>query len=242
MKAVEQGILINEQHIRNIENGIAEDIPFADAIKALGFEDLEDFFNQKSEYEMQNVLKGNVYSVEPKDAMPTLRKLVSSKKFGVVSVYTSETCVHHGRDDSKFLDYDYCSVNNIPIYPYDSFGGNIVATEGDYSFALFIPESIDISTDFVLARIKDILSKHLDGVTIDNNDILVDGKKVAGTTSFGTNDIYFLICHFSMSSKGKLIENICGKPTTNKEPGYIDTKALTTNELMGELLSWLQGL
>lgn len=242
MKRVEQGISINEQHISNIENGIAESVPFADELKAIGYDSIEDFFNDKREYDMQNVLRGKVYSVEPKDAMPTLRTLVSNHQFGIVSVYTTETCVHHGRDDSKFLNYDYCSVNNIPIYTYDSFGGNIVATEGDYSLALLVPQSTDITVSFVLENIKRILSKHLKDVTIDNNDILVDGKKVVGITNFGTDDIFFSICHFSMSPKSDLILNICGEPTTNKTPWYIDSDLLTTEELMGEMLSWLQGL
>ena len=104
MSKVEHGIEINNQHIYNVEHDIEEEISFIDQIKALGYNNLEEFFNDKIEYEMQQVLKGQVYSVEPKDAMPTLRSLVYDNKYGIVSVYTNETCVHHGQDPSKTLN------------------------------------------------------------------------------------------------------------------------------------------
>ena len=242
MSKVEQGIAINNQHIYNVENDIKEEVSFIDQIKALGYADLEEFFNDKIEYEMQQVLKGQVYSVEPKNAMPTLRKLIQNQQYGIVSVYTNETCVHHGQDPNKTLNEEYCAEHNIPIYPYDSFGGNIVATVGDYSVALILPLTIDISAGFVLEKTKDILQKYFEDVQIQDNDILINNKKVAGATSFGTDRFFFLIYHFSMSEKTDLIYSICGAPTTNKQPGYIDTTVLSTEKLMEEFLSWLQGL
>lgn len=242
MNAIEQGIEINNQHIYNIENGIDEPVSLLEQIQNLGYRDLEDFFNHKREYEMQCVLKGNVYSVTPKNAMPTLRHLIGNGLYGIVSVDTNETCVHHGQDDSKFLDYNYCSVNGIPIYTYDSFGGNIVATKDDYSMAVLLPINIDIDTAFVLSHLKNILDKYFDDVEIQGNDILISNKKVAGTTSFGTGNFFFLIAHFSMSPKDELIRAICGEPSSDKIPGYIDTKILSTEKLKGDLLGWLQGL
>lgn len=242
MNKIEQGILLNEQHIQNIAEHIPEKVSFVDQIKELGYKDLEEFFDCKREYEMQNVLNGNVYSVSPSNAMPTLRKLVENKHFGIVSVYTNETCVHHGKDSSKGLNTNYCNSHDIPIYEYDSFGGSIVATKGDYSFALLIPIKIDVSSKFILHHFKEILSKHFSGVEVQGNDIMIGGKKIAGTTNFETEDCFFLIAHFSMNEKSELIKAICGKPTSNKIPGYIDATVLSTEKLMKEILAWLQGL
>ena len=242
MSKVEQGIELNKQHIYNVEYNIEEEIPFINQIKALGYTDLEEFFNDKIEYEMQHILNGQVYSVEPKDAMPTLRSLLQNNKYGIVSVYTNETCVHHGQDPSKTLNIKYCEEHNIPIYSYDSFGGNIVATKNDYSVALLLPLTIDISAGFILEKTKEILLKYFDKVEIQDNDILINNKKVAGATSFGTDEFFFLIYHFSMSDKEELITAICGEPTSGKQPGYIDTAILSTEQLMEDFLSWLQGL
>ena len=242
MLKIEQGIAANERHIFNIEHNIAEETSFSDQIVSLGFRDLDDFFENKREYDMQHVLRGNVYSVPPSAAMTTLRGLIESGKYGIVSVYTNETCVHHGNDQSKQLNSEYCDMNNIPIYKYDSFGGSIVATEGDYSFAVLLPQDVDVSAEFLLNGITKIISKHFRNVTSSGNDILINGAKVAGTTCFGTDGYVFFIAHISMSDKTELIKNICGEPVSNKVPWFIDTSVLTTNELIEELLSWLQGL
>lgn len=242
MNRVEQGIEINNLHIYNVEHNIVEEISFRDQISALGYKNLEEFFNEKIEYEMQNILKDKLYSVEPKDAMPTLRQLVQNNEYGIVSVYTNETCVHHGQDPTKYLNEEYCIEHNIPIYPYDSFGGNIVATKDDYSVAILLPLTIDISSGFILNKTKEILERYFNDVEILDNDILIKNRKVAGATSFGTNRYFFLIYHFSMSSKEELITEICGTPTSGKRPGYIDTSILPTEKLMEEFLSWLQGL
>lgn len=242
MSRVEQGIAINEQHIYNVEHNIEEQISFIDQMKEIGYINLEEFFTEKVEHDMQEVLYGKVYSVEPKDAMPTLRNLIQNHEFGIVSVYTNETCVHHGGDPVKVLNVAYCEQNNIPIYPYDSFGGSIVATEGDYSVALLLPLEVDASAAFVLSKTKAILDKYFDSVEIQGNDIMIDNKKVAGGTSFGTEDFFFFIYHFSMSEKAELIRAICGDPVSNKVPGCIDRTVLPTEQLMEEFLSWLQGL
>jgi hypothetical protein len=245
MTKIEQGIQINNQHIYNVENNINEPISFIDQIKNIGYSSLKEFFEEKAEYEMQNVLRNKIYSVSPKDAMNTLQNLIKNNEYGIVSVYTDETCVHHGQDLSKYLNESYCQLHNIPIYSYNSFGGNIVATKGDYSFAIIVPSSIDINANFILKRIVSILRKYYtnkNDIAIENNDILIDGKKVLGSTVFGNDKMIFCICHFSMTEKQTLISKICGEPSTGKYAGYIKEELLTTEQLMEEVLKWLQGL
>lgn len=246
MTKIEQGIQINNQHIYNIENNISEPISFLEQMEEIGYGSLEEFFEEKTEYEMQNILYHKVYSVPPKDAMNTLKYLMDHNEYGIISVYTDETCVHHGQNPNKYLNEDYCKTNNIPIYPYNSFGGNIVATKGDYSFAIIIPASIDINANFILRRIVSILKKYYiysdSDIIIENNDILINNQKVLGSTVFGNDKIFFCICHFSMTEKQNLISKICGKPTTGKYAGYIEKELLTTEQLMEEVLKWLQGL
>ena len=242
MSRVTEGIILNNQHIYNIEHNIVEQPSFSQKILRLGYNNLEEFFEEKREHEMQEILKNQIYDVEPKDAMKTLRQLINDHASGIVSVYTTETCVHHGQDPSKFLDVQLCKELNIPIYDYDSYGGNIIATEGDYSIALLIPSFIDISAQFFLEHIKIILEKYFTNVIIQDNDIILDGNKVVGVTSFGNDEFFFVIAHFSMSSKEDLIYELCGEPVSNKIPGYIDTDVLSTEQLMEDILSWLQGL
>ena len=48
MTKVEQGILINTQHLNNIVNNIPEEVSFIDQILNLGYKDLEEFFEENN--------------------------------------------------------------------------------------------------------------------------------------------------------------------------------------------------
>ena len=240
MTRVEQGIKINTQHLHNVLNNLPEEIRFRDQILALGYKDIEEFFKEKAIYEMRNILSnGNNITVHMKDLVPALIGAVQNEKYGIVNIYTDGTCVCHGNNQEKILNEEYCKEHNIPIYPYNSFGGNIVATKEDYGVAFFLPTSIDISTQLVLENIVAILNKHFINVKIEGNDILISDKKVIGSGSFGNNNIFCILVYFSMSDKGDLISNICGEPVSNKTPGYIDSNILPREQLIAEVSSWL---
>lgn len=243
MTKVEQGILINTQHQNNVINNIPEEISFRDQILNLGYKDLEEFFEDKAIYEMQQVLKGKLFSTSMEQLIPTLTNIIQNHEYGIVSIYTDKTCVCHGDNTAKTLNTEYCETHNIPIYPYNSFGGNIVATKEDYGLVFIFPPSIDISQQLILSKFIEILKKYFNNeFIIKNNDILMDNKKIVGSGNFGNDEMSLMLFYFSMSDKGELISNICGEPTTNKMPGHIDAAILPTEQLVKELLSWLQGL
>ena len=164
MTKVEQGILINSQHLYNVLNDIPEEISFKDQILELGYNNIEEFFEEKAVCEMQNALKGNLHSVSMPQLLPVLHNLIQNQQYGIVSIYTEETCVCHGTNDAKYLNEEYCLENNIPIYPYESFGGNIVATPGDYGVVFILPATIDISSKYILEQIAKMLSNYFEDI------------------------------------------------------------------------------
>lgn len=242
MTRVEQGIIVNSQHQYNVLNNIPEEVSFRDQILALGYKDIEEFFEEKTIYDMQKMLKNNISSVRMDNLVPVLMDAINNQKYGIISIYTDTTCVCHGQNTAKQLNKEYCAQNNIPIYPYNSFGGNIVATKEDYGIAILLPSNIDMSNVLLIENVKNMLSKYFENVSIEGNDILINDKKVVGSGSFGNDKIFVMLFYFSMSDKGDLIYNICGEPVTNKTPGYINTNILPSETLKGELSLWLQGL
>ncbi len=242
MTKIEQGILINSQHLYNVLNNIPEETSFKDQILALGYETIEDFFEEKTIYEMQQILKDQIIPVAMKDIPTQMWYYANEIHYGILSVYTNETCICRGDDETKPFNEEYCKANNIPIYPYYSFGGNIVATKEDFGIVVLLPTNIDISPLLILNGVANILKKYFENVEVYGNDILIGGKKVIGSMSFGNEEIFVMAVYFCASDKGDLIEKICGEPITDKTPGYINTEILSTDQLRNEVLLWLQGL
>ena len=240
MTRIEKGIEINEEHMYHVLNDIPEEVSFTDQILALGYQSLEEFFEEKAVKEMQDILKGTEISSHMMDFLFNLSIYLKKRNPGIISIYTDETCVCHGNNAEKVLNEDYCIEHNIPIYPYDSFGGNIVATKEDYGIAILIPTSIDVSFSLIAEKIIALLKQYYDDVQMQGNDILINGKKVIGSGVFGDQELTVMLFYFSISDKGELISAICGEPVSNKTPGYIDM--IYGGEVRKELLSWLQGL
>lgn len=238
MNKIEQGIEINNQHIYNVINQIPEEISFNEQIINLGFKDLEDFFEQKKEYEMQQFLKGKVFVTNPIDGL----QLIQNKNFGIISVDDNYTFVYKG-NNKKEINMEYCQQNNIPVYNYGTFGGAVVVSPGDYNIGVVIPIKLNLNSTFFLNNIALILKRYFENVKVDNNDILIDNRKVLGSANFGNEEYFFFVAQISFSDKTELIQSICGDIDENgKQPGYINPNILSTNKLREELLSWLQGL
>ena len=238
MNKIEQGIEINNQHIYNVINQIPEEISFYEQIVNLGFKDLEDFFEQKKEYEMQQFLKGKVFVTNPIDGL----QLIQNKNFGIISVDDNYTFVYKG-NNKKEINMEYCQQNNIPVYNYGTFGGAVVVSPGDYNIGVILPSTIEVNSNFFLNNIDLILKKYFENVKVDNNDILIDNKKVLGSANFGNEEYFFFVAQISFSDKTELIQSICGDIDENgKQPGYINPNILSSNQLKEELLIWLQGL
>lgn len=238
---IEQGIAINEQYKKDLAQGKVEQ-SLEEQIVSLGFENLEDFFNQKRVYDMQQAICGKRYAANPQESLEIFDRLIRAHDAGLISCPIEETMVYEGEGKESYLNVEYCEENGIDIYPYESYGGHIVGVEGDYSLGLVIPSSVDITSTFILQEIKKLLMNHFSNVIIAGNDICIDNKKVCGISVGRTYYNLYMTFFFSFNDVAELAEKICGKPATGKEVGYIDSSVLSMEAWKGEFEQWLQGL
>ena len=172
---------------------------------------------------------------EPKDCIAECLRMINEKVTGVLFVDTNETFVFKGTSNKDFNE-EYCIENNIPVYPIYAKGGSIVSMKGDFSFGVCLPKKfVGIRIDFVMRKVKEILSKHTDNVEMNGNDIMIDGKKLLGSTQYEMNDMFMWVGHFSFTDSTELIKNLC--PVGVKEPSFIS--CLSREQFKQEVLEWL---
>jgi hypothetical protein len=75
-------------------------------------------------------------------------------------------------------------------------------------------------------------------VRLDNNDIMMDDKKIIGGASTVVNNMRVVVFQVNFVDKLSDIQAICG--ITNKVPGYIDSSIISAVEFKNEFLSWLR--
>ena len=231
MGDIVKGMSIEEQYLNDRINGM--DYSLENKIKEVGFDSLEDYFDAKRLYKIQNCnIKLTTCDVE--NTVSVAWDLALKQQPSLLVVSSDKKFVYHGNEE---LNRNYCQENNIPIYEVGHFGGSIVGDAGDVSIDIIVPLDIDINSEWVLKKMLSIFNKYHYNATIDNNDILIDNKKVLGSASIATDNMFAFISHISFTDHSGYIQNIC-EINANKEPGFI-TPPLTREILINEVKLWL---
>lgn len=213
-----------------------ESFHLIDAIKECGFENLDDYFKTKKEFEFGQ-LKFNIVEADTLSAITEVLKAIDTKQATVVMVDIDRTVVFPS--DHAEYNAEYCIKNKIPILPVHTNGnGALVATDGDLGIGVCIPKINNIKYEDILEGLIKIFRKYTDkDICNDGNDLMYNGKKVCGFTFYSTDDVVMAITPISLSDKSELISKICKKKQT-KVPGYVDF--IDRTSLRQEVAKWLQ--
>ena len=199
-----------------------------------GYESLDTYFADKKEYQLKHC-GIQMYELPMNDALDQFAQAIHNKTPGVWIPTADSVFVWHG---SEPIDTALCDELGVRIHDMNYIGGTIVSGAEDLSFAIIIPEAIDIGTSYVLERLREAMSKYLDDVIIDGNDILVGGVKVLGSMNRRVNGVYIFACQISYADRTELISKLCSKQS-DKTPGYIDGSKLPKQTLKNEVFAWL---
>jgi hypothetical protein len=199
-----------------------------------GYEDLETYFSDKRDYQLKNC-GIEVHETNMDDIESRVENAIMSKTPSIWIPTADEVFVWHGNEP---IDEELCTDLGVHIYNMNYIGGTIVSGPEDLSFAVIIPETIDIGTSYMLEKIKDIMSKYIDDVVIDGNDILIGGMKVLGSMNRRMNGIYVFACQISYADRTEYIKQICSKQSV-KIPIFIDGTLLPKEILKDEVIACL---
>lgn len=232
LKAMEYEKIYLNHRMRN-------ETPFQiiEKIKECGFNSLEQY-NKYKNVHLFEAMNFELHECAQEEIISEAVRILTNKLTGIWQADSTTTCVFNGFSGDNSFNMRYCEENDIPVFSLGSNGGTIIHQNGDFSWGICYPTSLNIRSDYLLNKLKCILQKHtLKEVIVDGNDILVDGKKVCGSTVYEKNDTFLFISYFSFNDKSELIKNICNK-ISKKIPGYIDF--ITCEEFKKEVCKWLQ--
>ena len=142
----------------------------------------------------------------------------------------------------KDVDFQYCFENNIPAYDQKRRGGAIVFAKDTLTLGMIYNNREHFG--FVFDRMIDDLCVYLakqglDAVK-DNNDILIDGYKVASSTSYNFNEDYtwtYSAAQIAMNQDLEAIKHICTKPMI-KIPKGLSEFGITLQQIEAWCKNW----
>lgn len=233
MKDLPGAIEAEKQYVKARLNG--ENVSIYDALADYGYSDLDEYFADKREY-LFALWKPEVYEVDAEWMATKLWDAIKNGEYGVLVYKTDHPFVYHGTED---IDYALCAELGMDVVELGYNGGSLVGTADDLGLMVIAPADIGLDANYFLQKYQSILAQSFDNVAIDNNDILIDGKKVMGGYSDQVGGSFVYASQFSFADSSALIAQICKKQSA-KTPGYIDPQVLSCGQLKQEVLAWLQ--
>lgn len=210
-----------------------EPFHLVDKITELGFSSLAEYFAEKKDY-LFDSLNFAYINKSPAECIEEVLRMIEDKVTGVLFVDTEEHFIFCGNGCE--YDVEYCGANGVSVYPIFTNGGCIVSSPGDFSVGICFPDNVDVGVPYILEHIADILGRHMDGVEVSGNDVLIGGRKVLGSASYNQNGMFMFVAHVSFTDSSALVEKICKKEAV-KEPWYID--GMSREEFKQEVSEWL---
>lgn len=206
-----------------------------DYIGKAGYDNYEDYYSDLQEY----LLKTQDYEiVEPVDiAEDVYMENINKQKpafFYLINSSNNYAFVPLNFENDEIFD----EYGIIPAHmTYLTNNGVIITSDGDLRIVLITPE-IDIPLGYFLSKLENFLSLYFDDVRVDNNDILIDNKKVCGSGFIRMNSMNIYMFQITFVDRSDLIKKICTNSV--KEPGHINSDVLSQYKLKDEFLSWLR--
>lgn len=233
MKNLSGAIEEEEKYIKDRLNGINTSL--SEHLSSYGYADLTEYFIDKRDFLFNQWIPEVIY-IDVKTLTTELEKAVREEKYGIYISTSNGLYAFHGTD---IIDYELCENLGINIAELYHQGGTIIGSNADLGIEIVAPLDIGLDSNYILNKFYEIISKYVDNVVIDGNDILVDGKKVMGSMRRNVGKVFVWAAQISFADYSDIIAQVCNKQS-NKKPSYIDSEKLSRNQLEEEVLAWLQ--
>ena len=177
-----------------------------------------------------------------KDCMDFLPKTLAEGIECIGFIVGERTEVHYGLANDA--DLEYCEAHGIPCYNLRQPGGTVVSAAGNISIG-FLYNNHDrggLVLSPILSDLMRYLSKRDLSATVNKNDLLVDGYKVAAGSArnFGEkHDWTYEVFYISINQDLETIKNVCKKPMV-KVPKGLSEYGITTEEMVEWCSNWLK--
>lgn len=167
------------------------------------------------------------YKVDQSNIFKEVKKNIEHGKHTCFHVVTDKPVVfvnHGGMVDANVcenLGYETCEAQ------YN--GGIIISNQGDFAIAHFSSICNPFKQSFVEHFVNWLQNKGLNAV-YEDNDILIDGYKVCGTSTTRYGRIDFTAIFIGVNTNLEHIKTICKKPMV-KVPKGLSEYGITTEEI-----------
>jgi len=180
----------------------------------------------------------NFIRILPTTCVANIQQTIVNGENNFLGSFHTEDWVFHG---DKEFNQSYCEQHNLQILELDYDGGTMISTKDDLGLAVVFNSKHDLlhTLQTILLNILQAHNTDNHDITIEKNDILINGYKIIGGAikKIGAYTVYFFQCSFTL--KPELIDNICLKEQLKEPKGMNEFLALDREVLFKELEAYI---
>lgn len=184
---------------------------------------------------LNKTYKDLVYRIPIEEYADVTEKAMLTNQFGIYISYGEGIHAYHGNQP---LNYDLCEELGVRVVDLKYNGGTILGSEKDLSIIMVFPQDSEMNHELIINKIAEIIGNYIPNVTVDGNDILVNGDKISGSMVRIICGSFVWAAQISFEDYSDYIAKLCDKPQV-KKPTFIDSSVLTRDQLEEEILQWL---
>ncbi len=234
MKDLIAAMAEEKSYLNDRANGI--ETVLSERLAPYGYSNLTEYSQDKRDYLFNNWIP-EIYPIDVRDITTDLEYAVKNEKYGIYISTANGFYAFHGTDE---IDFELCKELGVYVAELYHQGGTIVGSEKDLGIEIVAPNDIGLDAGFIMNKFYEIIGKYVSGeITINENDILVNGKKVMGSMRRSVGNVFVWAAQVSFGDYRDIISQICTKKSV-KEPSYIDSSVLSRETMESEVLAWLQ--
>lgn len=232
---------------KDLENAMAEEKRYvADRMQGMdtilrerlvqyGYDTLDDYFKDKKKH-LWDKWKPEVFYISVGTFSQDVEAAINNEAYGIYIPVADGLYAYHGTDE---IDRELCKSMGVRVIDLNYQGGTIVGSTEDFSIEILYPSTMMLTGNDIIGKIAEIVGRSMDGVTVNGNDLLVNGEKVMGSMERHVGNVRVWAAQISFGDYDEAIEKICNKKSM-KKPGQIDRNKLTKDKLEKEVLKWLR--
>lgn len=169
----------------------------------------------------------DILKIKEKQLSSEIKKSIDFGLHRILCVIVEEPIV--GTKNHAYLDHELCSELGYNICQAYYNGGTLVANKGDIAFVHFGQVKNGWLRLFIEYFVEWLRAMGLNAEAVDN-DVLVDGYKVCGTTITRYGRVDFSAAFISVNCNLNDIKAICTKPM-EKIPKGLSEYGITTDQI-----------
>ena len=203
-------------------------------LEKYGYDNLDDYFEDKQAYRLKQI-DFEIFYDEPTDGVDKrVWQAIRDKRNCIWLPKLEKVLACVGKHE---FDYDLAAELGVGVLNMPHAGGTIITGPDDLTVGIHFVADRDLEFNYFFKRMAKYLKQF--GIYPLGNDFMYDGKKVMGCSFNQTEhgmSTFFFSCTFT--DHLDLIKKLCSKKS-EKTPGFIPSNVLTKQQLLAEVLSWV---